>query len=175
MHSGLRVTWWIGFCALAVAGLSYLWTEHGTHVWQSRRSFEREWLLALFITDMVAALLHYADNIVSLGTYPDPPWLTRTDLVFSWIIMTLFGLTGYRLYLRSDARKSFYAFCVYSLINWGTLLHYLVVPMPKVRFRVNALVMVQVVATLALWTYVVRLRLRSRSTPLRNVRARTKA
>ncbi|HYL98424.1 MAG TPA: hypothetical protein VEZ90_05670, partial [Blastocatellia bacterium] len=28
MHSGLRVTWWIGFCALAVAGLSYLWTEH---------------------------------------------------------------------------------------------------------------------------------------------------
>jgi hypothetical protein len=78
---------------------------------------------------VVSTAVHYTDNFVAIATYPGTdtvsPGPGRVAVVATWIVLTAFGLAGYRLYLRGRHPAAELCLAVYSVTGISTLAHYL--------------------------------------------------
>lgn len=83
-------------------------------------------LLFLFAINVASVLLHYADNMMRLGLYPDLPTTRPLDIVSFGTVMLAVGLLGILMYVSEKLRAySFYLLYLYSAMNLLVLGHYL--------------------------------------------------
>jgi hypothetical protein len=118
-------------------------------------------LSILFISNVVATLLHYGDNILNLHEYPDLPTARASSIVLFFIVMIPFGVVGYWLYVISRHKLSYYLLYVYCLLNLVVLGHYLP---SRLRagfwgydLKIHFLIWLEALTALALLAYVVKL------------------
>jgi hypothetical protein len=118
-------------------------------------------LSVLFISNVVATLLHYGDNILNLHEYPDLPTAQASSIVLFFMVMIPFGVVGYWLYVISRHKLSYYLLYVYCLLNLVVLGHYLP---SRLRagfwgydLKIHFLIWLEALTALALLAYVVRL------------------
>ena len=83
-------------------------------------------LLFLFAINAASMLLHYADNVMRLGLYPDLPTTRPLDIVLFGTVMLATGLVGVLMYVSGKLRAySFYLLYIYCAMNLVVLGHYL--------------------------------------------------
>jgi hypothetical protein len=73
----------------------------------------------------ILTAFHFADNYLSIETYPQPEWVTGPAVLISWPLFTALGVVGYLLY-RQGRFASAHAFLVaYSYTGLSSLGHFL--------------------------------------------------
>jgi hypothetical protein len=80
------------------------------------------------IASVVLTAFHFADNTISIDTYPAPDWQPdwfRYVVASSWPLLTAFGVAGYRYYRRGDLRMAHACLIVYSFTGLVSLGHFL--------------------------------------------------
>lgn len=117
-----------------------------------------KWLL---IVNVVASILHYADNIAFFAEYPEPPWINPGIIDAFWFVMTPLAPAGY-LALRRGARQFgaflLHAYAACSLLALG---HYRYASICSVSPRINLLILLEAAAAAVLVVYVLRRQLRA--------------
>ncbi len=72
--------------------------------------------------------IHFTDNYFSIDTYPaagwQPSWFEWVVL-FSWPLLTAFGVAGYLLYRRGELARAHACLLVYSYTGLSSLGHFL--------------------------------------------------
>jgi hypothetical protein len=73
----------------------------------------------------ILTAFHFADNYLSIETYPQPDWVTGAAVLISWPVFTAFGVVGYLLY-RQGRFATAHAFLIaYSYTGLSSLGHFL--------------------------------------------------
>jgi hypothetical protein len=134
---------------------------HNRKAGAARWAVRKNWLLALFLINFWATLLHFLDNIVDLHAYPDLPTTRAYDIALYWLVMTPFGIAGYVIYQRYAHRAAYYLFYIYCVMNLVVVGHYTQTRLQgsvfDYEFKVHLFIWLEVVTALALLIYVVRL------------------
>src|SRR5215210_2821106 len=76
---------------------------------------------------IVLTAFHFADNTISIDTYPAPSWQPtwfEWVVAASWPIFTAFGVAGYRLYRRGDFHRAHPCLLFYSWTGLVSLGHF---------------------------------------------------
>lgn len=109
------------------------------------------WLLA---ANIVATILHYADNIYYFQLYPEPPWLNAKMVDAFWFVMTPLAVLGYWLIRRGSIHRGclvLYAYAAASLLVLG---HYRFAPFFSISARIHFFILLEAVLAVALVLYV---------------------
>ena len=107
-------------------------------------------LLSLLAATVVLSILHYVDNIVFFGSYPEPHWMTPHLVDAFWFVMTPVGVVGYLLFRRGLRGWALLVLCAYGAMNLLTLGHYLYASPWSLSLRINAFILAEAVAAVAL-------------------------
>ena len=101
------------------------------------------WLLVLLITNVIASILHYTDNLIHFDAYPEPDWFSPylTDSI--WLVMTPIGIAGYFLYRQRKFYSAYLALLTYFVLSQFTLGHYLVAPIWELTTKMNFLILLE--------------------------------
>lgn len=86
-------------------------------------------LTVLLALAVAVSVVHYVDNTVNYGDYPESTTLPNpSQLVVggSWFLFTAFGLVGMRLYRRGRVRAGSLCLAAYSGSGLVGILHYTV-------------------------------------------------
>ncbi len=110
-------------------------------------------LLRLLVMNIAASVAHYADNIVRFVEYPEPPWLNPSRVDAFWFLMTPIGVLAYWLYRQGRLRAAFAFNYAYGIMNLLVLGHYLVAPPWRISLGINALIVLEAGAAIALIAY----------------------
>lgn len=81
-------------------------------------------LLSLLAINVVATLLHYADNFFFFERYPAPTWMHPHHVYIAWLILTPFAVAGYVQYVRQAFWSAYLCLCLYSVTSLGGSAHY---------------------------------------------------
>jgi hypothetical protein len=73
---------------------------------------------------IVSTAIHYTDNYVAIGDFPQPGWVAEWNIVVSWVVLTAIGLLGYRLYTKGRFFPSHALLAIYSYTGLSSLGHY---------------------------------------------------
>jgi hypothetical protein len=68
---------------------------------------------------------HFADNYISIETYPQPEWVTGPVVLISWPLFTALGVAGYLLYRRGQFANAHAFLIAYSYTGLSSLGHFL--------------------------------------------------
>jgi hypothetical protein len=82
-------------------------------------------LRLVIAASVVSTAVHYADNYVAIGAFPQPDWIDRPSVIVTWVALTAVGLLGYVLYRRGSHPAAELCLAVYSVTGISTLGHYL--------------------------------------------------
>jgi hypothetical protein len=82
-------------------------------------------LAILLIASIVSTAIHYTDNAVNIEDYPQPGWLTETQIYVAWALLTSIGIAGYGLYRAGRYLPAHLLLTVYSYTGVSSLGHYL--------------------------------------------------
>jgi hypothetical protein len=122
------------------------------------------WLLTFVLVYGAASLAHFAHNATYIETYPNlPAWITPAVVWRSWFVIAATGALGYWLYRRGWRTFGLMIIAVYALQGFGGLDHYAVAPVSAHSIAMNATILCEVVAALALLVVCVRTGISSRS------------
>ncbi|HVI78130.1 MAG TPA: hypothetical protein VM715_08185 [Candidatus Acidoferrum sp.] len=111
-------------------------------------------LFWLVVANVAATILHYVDNMMLFAHYPEPTWMTPHIVDAFWFVMTPFAVVGYRLVRVGAVRWGYVALYSYSAMSLLVLGHYRYAPMKEVSFRINALILLEVVMAVCLILFV---------------------
>jgi hypothetical protein len=126
-------------------------------------------LLLLMIVYGAASLLHFVHNAVFIQSYPNlPKWITPLGVYASWCAIASVGVLGYWLFRRNSQPLGLVIIAVYALLGFGGLDHYLVAPMSAHSIAMNATILTEVTAALALLGFVVAQSFRLRGNTVAN-------
>jgi hypothetical protein len=91
----------------------------------------RRILPVLFWTAVVVSIVHYTDNFANYDDYPhgNGPEPSAGVVLAAWFVLTPFGLTGYRQYMRGQLRAGAMLLIVYSTSGLVGIGHYTVAGM----------------------------------------------
>jgi hypothetical protein len=146
--------------------MAQLFSAHNARLRSTRSSaigiYQNNSLLTLlFMANVMAAVLHYADNILNLREYPDLPTTQASSIVLSFIVMIPFGVFGYWLYVTRRHKMSYYFLYIYCLLNLAVLGHYLPSRMCggfwDYDLKIHLLIWLEALTASALLAYVVKL------------------
>jgi hypothetical protein len=102
-----------------------------------------------------ASLLHFVHNAVYIQAYPNlPKWITPFGIYASWCAITAVGALGYWLYRKVSRVGGLFTIATYALLGFGGLDHYVVAPIGAHSTAMNATILAEVSAALALLIYV---------------------
>jgi hypothetical protein len=105
-------------------------------------------LKVLIAVGMLASALHFADNALTIGRYPEPGWITPLGVVAAWCVVTAIGVLALT---RKSADAVFVAAAaVYSLVLLSGLLHYAFGAPTHMALRSNVTVVAEAVTGLLL-------------------------
>jgi hypothetical protein len=74
---------------------------------------------------VVLTAFHFADNYVSIETYPQPDWISGAVVLVSWPLFTALGIAGYLLYRRGRFSEAHAFLIAYSYAGLSSLGHFL--------------------------------------------------
>jgi hypothetical protein len=74
---------------------------------------------------IVLTAFHFADNAISIETYPQPDWISEAVVWFAWPIYTAFGVAAYVLYSRGREELGAWFLLAYSFTGISSLGHFL--------------------------------------------------
>lgn len=107
-------------------------------------------LKLLIALGMLASLLHFADNTLSIERYPEPSWITPLGVVVAWCAVTV--LAVFALARRRPDRAFFAVAAAYALVLLSGLLHYAFGTPMHVAMRSNATVLFEALTGVVLAT-----------------------
>ena len=82
-------------------------------------------LRLVLAASVVSTAVHYTDNYLAIGAFPQPDWVDRPSVIVTWVVLTAIGLVGYRLYRRGSHPAAELCLAIYSVTGISTLGHYL--------------------------------------------------
>jgi hypothetical protein len=101
-------------------------------------------LLVAFVVYAVASFLHYAHNAELLQHYPNMPrWLTRAEIYYAWIGVTIIGVVGYRLVRSRYFIAGLFVLGLYGLLGFDGVSHYALAPFSSHTHAMNATIWVE--------------------------------
>jgi hypothetical protein len=68
---------------------------------------------------------HFADNYLSIETYPQPDWISGAVVLISWPLFTALGVAGYLLYRQGRFSQAHAFLIAYSYAVLSSLGHFL--------------------------------------------------
>lgn len=68
---------------------------------------------------------HFADNYISIETYPQPDWITGPIVLVSWPLFTALGIAAYLLYRNGRFVEAHGFLVAYSYTGLSSLGHFL--------------------------------------------------
>ena len=77
------------------------------------------------LASIVLTAFHFTDNYVSIETYPQPGWVTKTVVLVSWPLLTSLGVIGYLLLRRGLFTVAHGFLLAYSYTGLSSLGHFL--------------------------------------------------
>jgi hypothetical protein len=110
---------------------------------------------------VAATVMHYVDNLVFFGDYPEPPWMKPHLIDAFWFVMTPFALVGYKLIGRGLIHWGSGVLHLYAAMSLLVLAHYRYAPISSIRFRIHLFIVVEAALALALVAYVTALQVRA--------------
>ncbi|HUA89135.1 MAG TPA: hypothetical protein VL994_06850 [Steroidobacteraceae bacterium] len=111
----------------------------------------------LFLTYLLAGLLHFAHNAEYLPDYPNlPAWLTRAQVYGSFAALTALGLAGLALW-RYAPVPGLVLLAAYAFLGFDGLLHYRRAPFAAHSAVMNFTILTEVAAAAVLLACVLRL------------------
>lgn len=112
----------------------------------------------LFLTYLLAGLLHFAHNAEYLPAYPNlPAWLTRAQVYGSFAALTALGLAGLALWRYAHGVPGLVLLAAYALLGFDGLLHYRRAPFAAHSAVMNFTILTEVAAAAVLLACVLRL------------------
>jgi hypothetical protein len=101
------------------------------------------WLLLLYCA---ASLLHFWHNAEYVADYPNlPRWITGASVYATWLVIALFGLTGYLLFRRRHRMVGLGLLAVYAAFGFDGLLHYTRAPLSAHTLAMNVTILAEVI------------------------------
>lgn len=114
-------------------------------------------LAALVWMNLVASALHFADNVVHYDAYPEPRWISSGHVVdVLWFAITPLLLAGAWYRARGPAMLGRLLLAAYGVLSFGALGHYFYGSPASMSLRMNALILLEAGAALALLVAVAR-------------------
>ncbi len=77
------------------------------------------------LASVALTAFHFADNYLSIETYPQPDWVTRAVVLVSWPVLTSLGLAGLWLHRRGRFALAHAFLLAYSYTGLSSLGHFL--------------------------------------------------
>ncbi|WP_410581738.1 hypothetical protein [Amycolatopsis sp. lyj-108] len=106
---------------------------------------------------LLSTTLHYAHNVIRAADYPQVEGvsvgLAATLVVVAYVLLTTFGVLGYRDYLRGRYWRALAFLMVFSLSGLASLGHFLVA-VPQIPAFWFATIYTDTAAALLLWAFV---------------------
>jgi hypothetical protein len=106
------------------------------------------WSKALIALGIVASALHFSDNAMEMGTYPQPAWITPFGIEIAWLVAAVFAVVA----LTRRTRDTVFVVCavVFSLALISGHLHYYFGSPMQMTALGNASVIFEVVIGIAI-------------------------
>jgi uncharacterized membrane-anchored protein len=106
----------------------------------------------------ISTTLHYAHNIIAVERYPQLVGISNTGtqvtVALGWVVLTVFGVLGYRRYRQRRYWPALAFLLVYSLSGLASAGHFLV-GVPDVPVFWFATIFTDALAAMAIWTFVI--------------------
>ena len=101
----------------------------------------------LLIANLVASVLHFGDNMLRFGEYPEPRWITGPHVVDGlWFVITPLLAVGWWLARRGRKWTAVGAFWLYGVLSLFVLGHYLYASPAELPFRINLFILTEALA-----------------------------
>ncbi|MFD9958090.1 hypothetical protein [Amycolatopsis sp. NPDC058986] len=106
---------------------------------------------------VLTTTFHYAHNVIRAADYPQVPGISvlvaQILVALAYVVFTVFGVLGYRDYLRGRYWRALGFLMVYSLSGLASAGHFLV-GVPQIPAFWFATIFTDTAAALALWAFV---------------------
>ncbi|QNK00706.1 hypothetical protein [Dyella telluris] len=109
-----------------------------------------KWLL---LANVAASILHYTDNVLFFGEYPEPTWINPSIVDAFWFVMTPLAWLGYRQVRRGATLTGSLVLLGYGVANLLSLGHYRYAPMHAISHRINAFILLEAALAIMLIAY----------------------
>ncbi|GAA4537580.1 hypothetical protein [Amycolatopsis samaneae] len=114
-------------------------------------------LRGILVFSVLTTTLHYAHNVIRAADYPQIEGIgvgtAQVLVVLAYVVFTVFGVLGYRDYLRGRYWRALAFLMVYSLTGLASAGHFLV-GVPQIPAFWFATIFTDAAAALALWAFV---------------------
>ena len=108
-------------------------------------------LATLLLVNLVASTLHFADNMLRFGEYPEPKWIAGPHIVDAlWFVVTPLLAAGWWLARREMKWLSVGILWLYGGLSMFVLGHYLYASPTMLTLRINILILMEAIAALLL-------------------------
>ena len=103
-----------------------------------------------------ASLLHYGHNAELLDAYPNmPAWITRAQVYYGWIAVTMIGATGYALIRTRYQLAGLVVVALYAVLGLDGLGHYAVASVSAHTRTMNVMIWLEVGTAILLLAVIV--------------------
>ncbi|MGK7952206.1 MAG: hypothetical protein AB4368_26335 [Xenococcaceae cyanobacterium] len=100
------------------------------------RNSNQTLLLLFLIASIVSTNLHYTDNATFIQNYPEPDWITVSDIYATWIGMTFMGILG----TQGQFWISYFCLTLYSFTGLSSPAHYFYGALSDFSIKMHALI-----------------------------------
>jgi hypothetical protein len=103
-------------------------------------------LLIILLLNLISTWLHYTDNAIFVGLYPEPGWFTTAGVFATVIVMTPIGILGYWLYSKHQFRPAYLTLAVYSITSISSPAHYFYPQIMAMTLKMHSLIWLDAIA-----------------------------
>lgn len=115
----------------------------------------KTWLLAILIFNIVTTSFHYTDNAIFVNEYPEPEWITTSDVFIAWGVMTLIGIISYGLYTKQNFWLSYLLLGIYAGTGLSSLAHYFYGELSQFSIKMHAFIWSDAIAGLSVVGFII--------------------
>ena len=112
----------------------------------------------IFAVAVVVSVVHYTDNYVNYGDYPEPrsaPNPSRALVLWAWFAFTATGLAGYLLFQRAPSTLALVLLAAYSGSGLVGIGHYLVPEATSMPWWRQAHVCLDIASGVAMFSFAI--------------------
>ena len=101
----------------------------------------------LLLTNLVASILHFGDNMLRFAEYPEPQWIKGPHVVDGlWVLITPLLALGLFLSRRQNKWAAVVVLWTYGILSLSVLGHYRFASPMDLPFRINLFIGVEAMA-----------------------------